>query len=401
MPLGLALDDDDALGLDDDTLLELEGGRIPPFVRRARTTLGRAESRVFLMDQMGRRVVEDLSGVTSFLSYGRELNSDSELELSLHVKGNQYKKCLEAVQRMSTWRHELMVIRGDGLTWGPGPIVTIGPGQKTIAHIVARDVIAWLDVRMVHEDHSYKQVDVVDVARHLIVDGLTKGKAAQMPTVVRDVGILSDAEFTPAGKPVDFEVKSNQRTVGECLRDLSEKGLTFMCLGRKLVVGGDFAFGPVGPLKDEHFYGPVETSEHGLLAVTNQHVTGGVGKQGEWGGPDDYYGLIEVGVEGEAATNNPVELTRMARERWRQGFPPPVSVNVPSEGGLRPTAPITQDQLVPGTAVHLELLEVLRPVVATHRITQVDFSAGNDAAEQIAATFAPLGAAAGAFGAAQ
>jgi hypothetical protein len=356
----------------------------------AKRMLGRPASRVFLMDRQGTRVVADLTDSASFIQWSRALDDVSELELSLHLRGDALgRACAATVREVHTWHHELIVVRGGEAVWGPGPIVTKGPAASRLVHLVARDVVAWLDVRLVHNDYTWKQADVTEIARTCIADALTKGLAATMPFEQADVGILRSAVFYPAGKPVDYEVKANQQTAGEILRDLATKGLNFTCLNRALIVGGDFGFGPVGPLRDDDFEGDLEVTEHGLAAADHWFVTGGVGKQGEWGGVDGYYGLIESGVEGEAATENDQELSRLAYERWTQGFPPPVTVNVPADGSFAPDAPVSVDDLIPGMLVDLELRETSTPIHTLQRITAVQAQTGDNGPEKIAATLAP------------
>lgn len=352
--------------------------------------LGCHDVEVYLMDFCGRRTLFDLTDFASFTKYDRKLDDDSEFELSLHLTGDSNGiACCEYLSDTRTWHHELMVVRNGETVWGPGPLVTITI-QREIAHLVARDIIAWLDVRLVHNDYDFHQVDLTTIAETIIVDALTMGKAATLPAKDRDACILDFATFVPSGKLGDRQITKNQQTGGEVLRALAADGLDFTVVNRSLYVGADFAFGPIGPLRDEDFLVDLEVTEHGLAAATHQYVAGGVGRTGECGGVDDYFGLIERAVEGQAASITQSELDRMACERLATSNPPPLTVNVPSGAGLAPTAPVCPATLVPGTLVDLDIQDLCRPALVRQRITAVEFRADENG-ELVGVTIAPIG----------
>lgn len=342
------------------------------------------------MDFCGQRVVCDLTDAVSFTKYGRELDDDSELEITVHLTGDAAgDTCCECISNTRTWRNELMITRDGEPIWGPGPIVNITI-QREIAHLIARDVVAWLDVRAVHTDYTFDQVDLATIAQTVIVDALTLGPAASLPPDKQDACILGLASFSPTGKPGDLVVKANTQTAGEVLRELAQSGLDFTVVKRSLIVGANFAFGPIGPLRDEDFMGDLEVTEHGLAAATKWYESGAPGVSGTCGGVDPYFGLIERAVEGQSNALTSAELNRMACERLAISNPPPLTVNVPPGSGLSPNAAVCPEVLVPGTLVDLDIQELCRPAIVRQRITAVEFRS-DDNGELVAVTIAPQG----------
>lgn len=340
------------------------------------------------MDRCGRNVVCDVTDQMSFVKWGRELDDDSEVELTLHVTGDSKgKACCDCITDLRTWYHELMVVRGSEIVWGPGPIITISI-QQNIIHIVARDIIAWLDVRVVHNDYTFASVDLSTIAQTIVEDALLLGPAVDIPAADRDVCILQLATFLPTGKNGDLEVIANQQSAGEILRNLASQGLDFTVIKRSLIVGADFSFGPVGPLRDSDFTGDLDVAEHGLGAATKWYLSGNDDMTGECGGIDPFYGLIERAVEGNTSAATEAELDRLACERLEVTNPPPLTINVPSEGALSPTAPLCPEIMVPGTIVDVSLKEFCRPISIRLRMTAVEFRLDENG-EKAAITLGP------------
>jgi hypothetical protein len=213
--------------------------------------------------------------------------------------------------------------------------------------------------------------------------------AQELPADVRDACILDFATFEETGKFTDYEIKANRRLAGEVLRDLATKGLDFTVVNRALYVGADFAFGPVGPLRDKDFQEDLLVAERGLAAAGNWYVSSDT-TQGQCGGPDDFYGLLEAGVEGQAAATPIGDLEREACDRRASTWPPPLVVTVPSEGQLSKDAPICPRQLVPGTMVDLSIGDLCRPANVRERLTSVRFTL-DDKGEHPGITLVPQG----------
>jgi hypothetical protein len=352
--------------------------------------LGYGETEVYLMDFCGKSVLFDLTDAFSFLKYARELDDDSETEISLHMTGDSVgDACCEVLANTRTWRHEILVVRNGEPIWGPGPLITITI-QREIAHLVARDIVAWLDVRAIHTDYDFHQTDLTTIAETVIVDALTMGPAASIPAATRDACILDLATFTPTNKFTDLQVVANQQTAGEVLRSLAGQGLDFTVINRSLVVGADFAWGPVGPLRDEDFLVDLEVTEHGLSAATQVYLTGATDVHGECGGVDPYFGLIEQAIEGQATTATQADLDRLACERVAALNPPPLTINVPAGATISPAAPLCGANLVPGTMVDLDIQDLCRPALVRQRINAVEFRL-DDNGEQVGVTIAPMG----------
>jgi hypothetical protein len=353
--------------------------------------LGCPETRVFLMDHCGTRTVGDITDAVTFVKWGRELDEDSEAEVTLHLRGDAAgRACCEFLGNARTWRNELMVVRGGEVVWGPGPLVTISI-QRHIAHLTARDIFAWLDRRLVHEEYEFKEVELSELARIIVYDALTKGDAADMPAQTRDACILDYAEFHDTGRLTDMQILANRKSAGAVLRELGAQGLDFTVVNRRLIVGADFAFGPIGPLHDEHIAENVAVDEHGLQAATKWYVSSDTeAVQGQAGGVDPYFGLIEQGVEGQSVSTSQKDLDRLARDRLTTTNPPPLIVKIPQPGRLTPDAPVCPRVLVPGTMVDFSIRELCRPAVVRQRLTSLRVTV-DDKDESFGITTAPLG----------
>jgi hypothetical protein len=350
--------------------------------------LGSPDTQVFLMDRCGSRTICDITDSVSFNDYGLLLDNDSECEVSLHFKGDASgRACCECLENARTWRNELMVLRGGKVVWGPGPLVTITI-QREIGHLVARDITAWLDVRLVHTAYDFVGVDLTTIAKTTIEDALTMGDAEQLPKEWRDMCILDFATFIPSGKKTDMKIIANQKSAGEVLRSLTDKGLNFTVIKRSLIVGADFAWGPIGPLRDADFQGDLEIGEHGLAAATSWRVAS-TNKTGKAGGIDPYFGLIERAVEGFGEDTQEA-VDREAGDRLAGTNPPPVTINIPTDSALSPKAPICQENLIPGTMVDLAVNTLCRGIQTRQRLTAVDYR-NDENGEKVSVTIAPPG----------
>jgi hypothetical protein len=352
--------------------------------------LGCPETRWLITDFCGGKTLCDVTDNVTFSKWGRELDNDSQVEVSIHLEGDAAgDACCECLAGLRTWRNEIMAVRDGDIVWGPGPLVTIQI-QRHIAHLVARDApIAWLDRRLVHNDYSFVDVDMATVAQTVVEDALLEGLAAELPASVRDACILDFATFTDTGKPVTLEIRANTKTGGEVLRDLAQTGLDFTVVNRALYVGSGFQFGPIGPLRDADFAEDLMVAERGLAAATNWYVSSD-NEQGQCGGVDEFFYLIERGVEGQPASTSVDSLSREACDRLAGSNPPPLIVTVPSEGQLTQTAPVCPRSLVPGTMVDLAIGELCRPATVRERLTSVRFT-NDGTGERAGITLAPVG----------
>ncbi len=337
------------------------------------------DTRVYIKDRCGASTVGDITDSVSFLKYGRELDDDSECEVSVHFESDAAgRMCCETLAKTRTWRHEIAVERDGEPVW-EGPIINISY-QRSIGHVVARDIVAWLDVRVIHNAYEFVGVDLSTIAQTVIEDAVGAHD---------DVCVLQYMSVTPAGAVRDMSVRTRQRTAGEVLRELAQSGLDFTVVGRSLVIGADFAFGPVGPLTDGHFLNDVEVEERGLAAATKWYHPG-TGVVGSCGGVDPYLGLIERAVENFAESTDQAFLDEASCFRLSTSNPPPLHVNIPDGAQLSPDAPVCPRLLVPGTLVDLDISETCRPARVRQRLTAVQFR-NDDKTEQVSVTIAPAG----------
>ncbi|MGW1539737.1 hypothetical protein ACWCPM_05575 [Streptomyces sp. NPDC002309] len=85
--------------------------------------------------------------------------------------------CCEALGRVRSWRHNLLIYRDGQFVW-EGPIITPtwSLGQLEIR---AADIGAWLDRRVVHETIQFGGSDLADIATWLIGDAFAPTQATR------------------------------------------------------------------------------------------------------------------------------------------------------------------------------------------------------------------------------
>lgn len=349
--------------------------------------LGCPDTRVYILDYCGGQTLCDITDSVTFTKWGRELDHPSEVEITVHLSGDSGgQACCDCLSSVRTWRNEILIVRGGEVVWGPGPIVTIYL-QRHIAHLTARDISAWLGVRLVHNDYDFQSVDLATIAQTVVEDALTSGDAALLPASTRDACILDFAEFTETGIETKMEIRANTTSALEVLDTLSGQGLDYTVVNRSLHVGTNFAFGPIGPLRDEDFLEDLQVAERGLAAATKWYVSSDTA-QGSCGGIDDFFFLVERGVEGAPAETNQTDLNMQACDRLGVSNPPPLVVSAIGDGRLSQNAPVCINTLVPGTLVDLAIKEMCRPASLRERITSLRVTV-EDRGEKISVTLAP------------
>lgn len=298
------------------------------------------------------------------LKWGRVLDDTSSAE----VTGGA--GCCDALLdtlgaiRFGTWSHTLAIVRvGDGRVWS-GPVVNIRDTAEGGLVIGARDLSAWLDHRLVHDDHFHTGEDPAAVYQSVWDD-------AMAPDPIEDYTL----DVTPTALTIDREVLSDSHALaGDTLRDLSTV-LDWTVIDRVHFVAGQELVTPaLGPLIDEHFTTPPDVEIDGTAQANSWTVTGsGGGAEGDavvgtastTPGPE---GLLES-VASEPDVLDFGEADDSAQSRLDRSTTPPVYVR---EGVLGADAPVSIAALVPGARVRIALDGRCLPVRQLQRLVSVD-----------------------------
>lgn len=370
--------------------------------------------------QGGKRLFAELDAVTS-VTWGRKLNDFSEASVTL-AKREMSQLCWQKLQPLvdehgeiikpgiSPWAHELSIYRDRALVW-QGPVVEWTEKTDDI-EIQARDVLAWMDRRVVdlnleappggdpNSDQQKYWGRTGDVLRAIFTrtwPGTHETMPWDNPGITEHARIdVVDDRWTETES-----VWKGSRTVGDLVRDIITNGTDLFTLGRKVYALPDYRSSDLtrAPyrLTEDHLLGDLEVRQLGMEMATEGFVAKPPENAGEnappvygkWPveeGPGNarnpatpaWFGRISrfhepSSLGGSVGPNNPSPaLQQVARAIREYGWPCPTAVIIPSEASLAPSAPITIGQLVPGRVVMVELTRFIKQVHDLFRINEIE-----------------------------
>lgn len=342
--------------------------------------LGCGEYRVLFMNRCGTSMICDAEDHIEALSFARVLDDTGVAEISVTTSGDSDgKSCCACLGGLRSWIHTGVIFRNGDLVWGPGPITNDLFGSDT-NKITVKDISAWLDRRVVHNDYEFIQTDIMEIARQVIIDALEPDDPCDL---------IGQMQITMGGQLIDLTIEANKQYAGEILRDLAKIGLDYTVLGMSLILAPELRYGPFVTLRDDDFLTEIQVEERGEEMATKWYVNGeAVG--GSAGGIDPYYGLIEQ-LTTEEHIEDEDTANAAAATRMKASNPAPVYINVPDGAAMSPKAPVCFEQLVPGVLVDIALQNNCRPVGVRNVLTALKVTVGNDGSEQVGVTLAPPG----------
>lgn len=282
--------------------------------------------------------------------------------------------------QLRPWEHELHLYRDDGLEW-LGPLVDpMTFGGESIS-LTALDLSGWLD-RRISTDRQWRDTDLAIVARELIEDAMGRDTSPNID--VEAYAALTHGELDVIG--------DNLPRAMDALRDLAGRGLDFTVINRTLRIGGQNGFGaPDLGVWDTRAFGDLTASFRGSAYGSEWHVLGqadstGTMAHGEYGGVGQSTGLVQQVFQDDSILDD--AGARLAAEaNWRFGAArQPYVESAP----LSPQAPVAFSDLIPSATVEVRATAGIMPVEGSFRITQVDVSVGDDAAETVSVTLQPV-----------
>lgn len=323
------------------------------------------------------------------VTWSRELDAVSEAQVVI-ARQVIDADCDRQLRRLRPWAHELTLYRaGDSQPVWQGPI-TLTERTRTTYTITARDLAAWLEVRTNPESYEWTDIDLVAVARRLVRMGLTGGTRP-------DPNFWPHCLFDPTGIDTDRE---QARTYAVPIKDeldaLCDQGMDYTVTRRRLWCFPEptIATPAQGRLTHNDIVDELSLVVDGDQTATRWIVEGQTGDgdrvRAIEGEVDQYYGLIERAVRAENARTERA-CRNVARTRLRYSRRPPVMVTVPDGAALHPRAPITIDQLIPGTRWDISLVDWLDDTTTPSKLTRVSVTAEPSKREQVAVSFVPIG----------
>ncbi|MEU5497995.1 hypothetical protein [Streptomyces griseofuscus] len=308
-----------------------------------------------VLDRSGATVA--VANVLTEVEWNRVLDGVSTARVVINPDGD----CCGRLGRVSSWRNRLVLFRDDKYVWD-GPITNISWALDGI-ELNAKDVLAWLDRRVIHETRTFTNVDLMDVAEWLIDDGFRPDDPGHTVQVIGQAGVSGSRSYS-----------QDIGQTGDWLRQLAEAGLDYTAIGSKILLLPETYTQSVGRLSDADLPDGLQVAEDGDSLITRWIVAGSdtSGAIGEAGGTDAFYGLHERYIEQTEITDN-ASAEQSAQARQRTSATVPVFIDT-QEVTISPEAAIDVPSLVPGWSLDVTSMETCRKVTQRLKIVGVKVS---------------------------
>jgi hypothetical protein len=330
--------------------------------------------KVLLITRGGESIIGELKPVGGYFT--RDLDATSNLELTGVTTGLLGESCCDIWQDVYPWRTEIIVYRDGRDAWS-GPVTGVEFGYGTVK-VTASDLSAWWDRRVLSKDLTFTNVDLADIFTDLhdaamAIDPVPNFSVAATPT-----GIIGSRNY----------MASDYKYVKDLIAELSKTGIDWTAYGRTMLVGGEEV--PAQPyvmITDEFWTQPPSVFARGNEQATEVIVKGKGVTGMALSSPAylNYYGRLtrvfdENQIEDQESANAAAR-TRLALLEDQ------LYVETPSNASLKPTAPITVAELVPGIRVRVDTKASCRRVVADFRLKSVRVDLNGD----VSIALQPLG----------
>lgn len=295
----------------------------------------------------------------------------------------QDSDCCAALADIYPWEHEIVIYRNNEIVW-VGPIFQMStpPGSFSIE---ARDLTAWWDRRLVHNDVNLPETDLATIFQAIADD-------AMAPDPSPNLTVRTTASKIKGSRRI---LALQHQEAGPALRDLANVGIDWTAVGRTVLAGGlVIPTQPIGTLTDDNFVTPPTPVRDGSQQSNAPLVRGaGGGVLGDvfFAAAKDGAAVIRDGllesVESVSTISDYNSATQAAASQLdlRSRFVGAESCQ------LAPSAPFSIDDLVPGALCQVNCQETCLPIVGEFRLKQVSVSASFGQDDSIDITIQPKG----------
>lgn len=323
-----------------------------------------------IIDRNG-SVVSNLDVLTG-VTWTRLLDDTSRAEVRIIPDAD----CCSTLGNVRAWRHKLVISRLGDVVW-EGPVLQVEWRQGQV-DIFALDMSAWLARRVPHDNYTFDNDDLATIAEILIDDGFAPDDPGHVVTKVADSGVSGGREYI-----------QNIGQTWDHIQDLADTGLDVTVVGNQFILLPETWDQTVGSLTDSDMPDGMVVAEDGTQLATRVIIYGDDDGtiQGESGGEDAYYGLLERSIE-ETSVKTSASAAEAARSRRAATYPVPVFLDSETVT-LSPEANIHVPHLVPGWCLSISTLSTCRPLTQVLKITGVKVSEDGDG-ESVQVTLAPL-----------
>lgn len=369
------------------------------------------------------RQLVDLSSIR----WGRTRDGFTDSEITINGKACVGQS--DVITGIQPRRHELVIWRGKERVY-EGPIREVATFRDR-AVIRADDIGKYLDATALTQDYPWETGEPVpglqsalmtERVREIVGYELTEpydmivgtGGAAQTVTVPRwenldpPINVLVHADIRRSNSLL---TRSNtlafEMTLGEHLANLSEGGLDFTTVGRRLVVWDSATeLGRTRVVTDKDFDGEIEIILAGGEHYSISHVSAQRDDEeadpgepapsvGNAGGENPYYGVWTniVSLSSEDGTDDPTQdaLNSQAQRDQVGRTPVPTEIRVPQGSTIRTSETLGINELVPGTTIPVRADMNLRRIQQDQRLDAMTVTETAEG-EKIAVSLSSVGA---------
>lgn len=327
----------------------------------------------------GRPILETKT-VTS-VTWGRRLDEVSTATITIPVKGNDLTACCERANLIEPLRTEVEITR-DGMPVWIGYLLRDVTFSRDHIIVNAHDILGWTE-RRVLGNHNYDDTDLLDIALGYLAD----------PNLDDFAWSSLIAQATPTGILADRKVLASEyRFASDPLGELYGTGLDITVAAGRIYLGPEVATCGHIVLRDTDFDGDPEVKLDGAERATRVIVRGANGIVSVYP-PEpevkcyrdaDYVSEDQDMLDQESADARAQSLyTRLSSSY-------PYYVHIPQGSGLRPTAGVHINALIPGNKFQFESKALCIPIAMGMRLTAVDVEASSSS-EQVRVTLEPIG----------
>lgn len=349
------------------------------------------------------------------ITWNRALDkiSEAQIVIPIAIGAGRVNPCCDCLADMEPWCCELHIERDGVLVWS-GPIVEIDYGYTQVT-VHAQDYIGWLAQRVPLfplVTATSPAMEITDFA----VSVLDGAFAEDDPCVLRNIyqtDIVNKGRPTYLG-PIQLDPSqfpAYEGTYFEWLQHLSDLGLDFVAIGRRIILSVDAVNLPiVGTLTDEDILGEISVKKDGFLMVNRAYVrykdddtqaqciaNAKAGKvvaatvpcPAIVDGPKYCYGPIEKIYRDSAAFN--INTAKQIGQLYvNAGSIAPRTIEFPSGSKLSPNAPFDINQLIPGSRIKVAFSGLCLEVFRDFKLLEVGFNLQEGGDEEITVSLGPL-----------
>lgn len=333
-----------------------------------------SDLRVLLLARGGTTVLAELNPVSG--NFTRDLDATSNLELTGVTTGVLGESCCEGWDQIYPWATEIIVYR-DGRDAWCGPVTGVEFGYGMVK-VTASDLTAWWDRRVLETDLTFTDQDLSDILVTLHNAAMASDPVDNFTLDASPSNVIGTRSY----------LANDYQYVSDLIDELSKTGVDWSAYGRHIFVGGEeVPSSPYVTLTDDFWTVPPTLAHRGneqatKVVVKGKGVTGLASASPEYLA---YYGEL-VRVFDESTIEDEPSATAAARTRV-DILKDQIYIETPSGAGLKPTAPITLPELVPGIRVRVATSASCRQLTEDFRLksVKVDFNG------QVSISLQPIG----------